>query len=52
MSNLVKPYKIAVYDDVLGTDGFEEKRLGIIGSDTMTGLNRALEPNLVRNVNG
>lgn len=52
MSNLVKPYKIAVYDDVLGTNGFEEKRLGIIGSDTMIGLNRALEPNLVRNVNG
>ena len=52
MSNLVKPYKIAVYDDIPGISGFEEKRLGIIGSDTMTGLNRALEPNLIRNVNG
>ena len=52
MSILRKPYTIGVYEDVLVGDSFQEKRLGVIGSDKMTNLNRALEPNLVRNVNG
>lgn len=52
MSILKKPYEISVWDDVWQSDKFVEKRLGIIGTDTMTSLNRALEPNLVRNVNG
>ena len=52
MSNLIKPYEIAVYDDILQDGVFVEKRLGIIGSNEMTGLNRVIEPNLVRNVNG
>jgi hypothetical protein len=37
MSILRKPYEIAVYDDVLQSDGvFKEVRLGVIGKDTMT----------------
>ena len=52
MSILKKPYEIAVYDDVFVNGVFQEKRLGIIGSDKMTSQNRALQPNLVRNVNG
>ena len=52
MSILRKPYTIGVYEDVLVGDSFQEKRLGVIGSDKMTSLNRVLEPNLVRNVNG
>ena len=52
MSILVKPYEISVWDDVWNGTKFEEKRLGIIGTQKMTSLNRALEPNLVRNVNG
>lgn len=52
MSILKKPYEVAVYDDVLIDGIFQEKRLGIIGSDKMMSQNRILEPNLVRNVNG
>jgi hypothetical protein len=52
MSILRKPYTISVYEDVLVGDSFQEKRLGVIGSDKMTSLNRTLEPNLIRNVNG
>lgn len=52
MSILKKPYEIAVYDDVLVDGVFQEKRLGIIGSDKMQSQNRAMQPNLVRNVNG
>jgi hypothetical protein len=53
MSILKKPYTIAVYADVLDTNNnFVEKRLGVIGTDKMEGPNRALLPNLVRNVNG
>lgn len=52
MSILIKPYEISVWDDVWNGVKFEEKRLGIIGTEKMTSLNRALEPNLVRNVNG
>lgn len=52
MSILKKPYEVAVYDDILIDGIFQEKRLGIIGSDKMMSQNRVLEPNLVRNVNG
>jgi hypothetical protein len=53
MSILIKPYEIAVYEDVLQNDGsFKEVRLGIIGSDKMIDQSRALEPNLIRGVNG
>ena len=52
MGILRKPYEIAVYDDVLVDGVLQEKRLGIIGSDKMLFQGRALQPNLVRNVNG
>ena len=52
MALLIKPYKIAVYEDALVDGNYVEQRLGIIGSDTMTSQNRAFEPNFVRNVNG
>jgi hypothetical protein len=53
MAILKKPYIIAVYEDrPIADGGFTEKRLSIIGSDTMKGQNKALEPNLIRNVNG
>jgi hypothetical protein len=52
MSILKKPYEIAVYDDVLIDGKFQEVRLGIIGSDKMLSQSRAIEPNLIRNVNG
>jgi hypothetical protein len=43
---------LAVYDDIPVSNGFEEKRLCIIGTDKMTSQNRALEINLIQNVNG
>jgi hypothetical protein len=54
MSILKKPYTISVWDDVwnAATGKFEEQRLGIIGADNMLYQGRAIEPNLVRNVNG
>jgi hypothetical protein len=52
MSILAKPYDIYVYDDILKDGSFKEVCLGTIGSDKMLGPNRALEPNLVRNING
>jgi hypothetical protein len=52
MSILVKPYEIAVYDDVLINGEFVEQRLGVIGSNNMLYQGRAIEPVLTRNVNG
>ena len=54
MSILVKPYEISVWEDRWdsGQGKFVEIRLGVIGSDKMTAQCRAIEPNLVRNVNG
>ena len=54
MSILKKPYEISVWDDVWSPTllKFEEKRLGVIGSYDMLYQGRAIEPNLVRNVNG
>ena len=53
MNNLVKPYKLAVYTDKMGSDGtFVEERICIIGSDQMTFQGRALDLQLTRNING
>jgi hypothetical protein len=54
MSILKKPYEISVWDDMWNPTllKFEEKRLGVIGSNDMSYQGRAIEPNLVRNVNG
>lgn len=51
-------YEISVWEDYLvaSEDGvpahFEERKIGIIGSDTMTSQIRAIAPTLVNNVNG
>lgn len=54
MSILKKPYEISVWDDVWDESKgkFVEKRLGIVGTDTMEYQGRAIEPNFTRNVNG
>lgn len=52
MSILVKPYEISVWQDIWQGDKFCEQRLGIIGTNEMLYQGRAIEPNLVRNVNG
>lgn len=54
MSILKKPYEISVWGDRWdsGQGKFVEVRLGIIGTDKMIAQCRAIEPNLVRNVNG
>lgn len=54
MSILKKPYEISVWEDVWNeTQGkFAERRLVVIGSHKMVSPGRALEPTLVRNVNG
>ena len=57
MSILKKPYEITVWEDeyVTNTDGtlsLQEVCIGLIGSDKMMSQSRAIEPNLVRNVNG
>ena len=51
----MKPkYEISVWEDVLSEDGksFEERKIIVIGSDTMTSEARAREPKLVTNING
>jgi hypothetical protein len=52
MSILVKPYEISVWEDAWEVDKFVEKRVCIIGADTMIAQCRAIEPTLTRNVNG
>jgi hypothetical protein len=54
MSILKKPYEVSVWEDVWNSssNSFVEERIGIIGSNTMTGQGRVLEPELVKNVNG
>jgi hypothetical protein len=54
MSILTKPYEISVWDDDWNPEllKFEEKRVGIIGSQDMLYQGRALEPTLTRNING
>ena len=54
MSILKKPYEVSVWEDVWdsSSNSFVEERIGIIGSNTMTGQGRVLEPKLTKNVNG
>jgi hypothetical protein len=52
MSILTKPYELSVWVDEWNGEKFVEKRIGIIGSNTMTTQGRALNPKLTRNVNG
>jgi hypothetical protein len=54
MSILKKPYEISVWEDEWDSTNktFVEKKLGVIGADNMLTQSRAIEPNLVRSVNG
>ncbi len=53
---LIKPYEISVWEDVLTQDGdekkFIEKKLAVIGSNTMTGLNKVYNPVFNKKANG
>lgn len=50
---LIKPYEISVWEDFLTQDGFiEEKKLAVIGSDTMTGYNKIYDPVFHKKANG
>lgn len=53
MSYLTKDYEISVWEDEWsGTSGFTEKKLAVIGSNTMTSQARVFSPQLVKNTNG
>ena len=53
---LIKPYEISVWEDKLIQNGadyeFVENKLAVIGSDTMTGLNRVYDPVFNKKTNG
>ena len=49
---LIKPYEISVWEDELTSNGFVEHKLAVIGSDTMTGLNKVYDPVFNKKVNG
>ena len=49
---LIKPYEISVWEDQLTQNGFVENKLAIIGSDTMTGLNKIYDPVFNKKSNG
>ena len=53
MSNIKKsPYEISVWEDYYEGSSLKERKVVVIGSDTMTSQSRALNPKLVSNVNG
>ena len=49
---LIKPYEISVWEDKLTQNGFIENKLAVIGSDTMTGLNKVYDPVFNKKSNG
>ena len=49
---LIKPYEISVWEDTLTQDGFTEKKIAVIGSNTMTGLNKVYDPVFNKKSNG
>ena len=53
---LIKPYEISVWKNELIQDGneqrFVERKLAIIGSNTMTGLNKVYDPVFNKKMNG
>lgn len=52
MSNLTSVYEISIWEDIWDGSQFTEKKVCVIGTDTMQYQGRAIEPNFVRNVNG
>ena len=55
-NKLIKPYEISVWEDRLKENGneyeFEEIKLAVIGSNTMTGLNKVYNPVFNKKSNG
>ena len=49
---LIKPYEISVWEDELTQNGFREKKIAVIGSNTMTGLNKIYDPVFTKKNNG
>jgi len=49
---LIKPYEISVWEDKLIQGNFIENKLAVIGSDTMTGLNKVYDPVFNKKSNG
>ena len=50
---LIKPYEISAWEDELTQDGeFIEHKLAVIGSNTMTGLNKVYNPVFNKKANG
>ena len=51
---LIKPYEISVWDDIYDNtlDRFVERKIAIIGSNVMTGLNAAYNPVFHKKLNG
>lgn len=50
---LIKPYEISAWEDELTQDGeFIEHKLAVIGSNTMTGLNKVYDPVFNKKANG
>ena len=49
---LIKPYEISVWDDKLINGAFTENKIAVIGSNTMTGLNKVYDPVFSKKTNG
>jgi hypothetical protein len=51
---LIKPYEISVWEEKLAQNGsgLIETKLAVIGSNTMTGLNKVYEPVFTKKANG
>ena len=45
-------YEISIWKDYLEDSVLKEKKVAVIGSDSMTSKQRAYEPNLVEEING
>lgn len=52
MSKFRKSYEISLWDLVPSEEGYNERKGRVIGSDTMTGQSRAINPELTVNING
>ena len=49
----MKNYEISIWEDIANGSGiFQERKIAVIGSDSMTSEARAFDPILVRNING
>lgn len=49
----MKNYEISIWEDIANGSGiFQERKIAVIGSDSMTSEARAFDPVLVRNING